>query len=321
MFRVNDIYDKTLVNKVYGLVLAGGGGKGAYQVGVYKALCECGFDDKILGIAGSSVGALNMCLFAQYNVELCEKIWSNIKPNQFIRPDLKYFDLKEGFFGREGLIDIMNRNIDYEKVADSDMSLYATISRYDEMGGGTPDAEYSRLNGKSQEMIQKIMLASSALPVIYEPVRIGDYLYRDGGLTDNFPIEPLYRDGIRNFIVIPLSTTKKIPYEEYPDAEFVVIRPSKDLGDEITGTLDFTSYGAKVRMKLGYADAVRTLTYLHSPESQTTGFENKIAAMAETDYQSIMLEQRVEKSETLIKNDMDKLNSYIDKVMGSFELN
>lgn len=316
-FSIERIYDKTLFDKVYGLVLAGGGGKGAFQVGVYKALWECGLCDRILGIAGSSVGALNMCLFSLNDIELCERIWSDIRPSQFIRPDTKYLDFKEGIFGREGLLEIMDHNIDYERVSDSEMSLYATVSRYNEMGMGTPVAEYFRLNGKSRKMIQDLLLASSALPTIYEPVKIGDSIYRDGGITDNLPIEPLYRDGIRNFIVIPLSAAKKIPYEEYPDADFVVIKPSHDLGDDITGTLDFTSYGAGIRMKLGYEDAVRTLSYFHSPESKQPGFEDKMASMAEAAYKRIIMEQRVVKTEKMIKKDMDKLRDYIEKVTGA----
>ena len=101
-FDKETIYDQSLLDKVYGLVLAGGGGKGAYQAGVFKALWECGLFDRILGIAGSSVGALNMCLFSQEDTELSEEIWKQIRSDQFIRPDVKYLDFKEGIFGREG---------------------------------------------------------------------------------------------------------------------------------------------------------------------------------------------------------------------------
>ena len=316
-FEIEKIYDKSLLDKVYGLVLAGGGGKGAYQVGVYKVLWECGLCDRILGMAGSSVGALNMCLFSLDDIELCETIWKQIRPNQFIRPDVKYLDFKEGIFGREGLLELMDKYIDYDKVSESDMSLYATVSRYDEIGMGIPAAEYFRLNGMSRKMIQDTLLASSALPAIYAPVKIGDFIYRDGGITDNLPIEPLYRKGIRNFIVIPLSPATKIPYEEYPEAEFLVIKPSRSLGDDITGTLDFTGYGARIRMILGYEDAVRTLTYLHSPESGQPGFEDRMAAMAETVYRNIIMEHGAEQVEKLINNDLKKLKSYMEKVTGA----
>src|SRR6266404_2794406 len=63
-----------------GLVLGGGGAKGAYQVGVYKALCEAGIDASAFGcIAGTSVGALNALLFAVKNVEDAEKMWYEMR--------------------------------------------------------------------------------------------------------------------------------------------------------------------------------------------------------------------------------------------------
>ena len=48
------------LSKEYGLVLEGGGARGAYQVGAWKALWEAGV--KIKGMAGTSVGALNGAL-------------------------------------------------------------------------------------------------------------------------------------------------------------------------------------------------------------------------------------------------------------------
>ena len=50
--------------KKIGLVLSGGGAKGAYEVGVWAALEQLGLTGSIDGIIGSSVGALNAVLFA-----------------------------------------------------------------------------------------------------------------------------------------------------------------------------------------------------------------------------------------------------------------
>lgn len=47
-----------------GLVFAGGGGKGAYQIGVWKALIEKGLDKYVTCISGTSIGGLNSALFA-----------------------------------------------------------------------------------------------------------------------------------------------------------------------------------------------------------------------------------------------------------------
>ncbi|WP_176719975.1 patatin-like phospholipase family protein, partial [Brachyspira hampsonii] len=59
-----------------GLVFDGGGGKGAYQIGVWKYLKEVGLDRNIKTVSGASVGALNACLFALDDYNLAEKIWT-----------------------------------------------------------------------------------------------------------------------------------------------------------------------------------------------------------------------------------------------------
>ncbi|HMM69555.1 MAG TPA: patatin-like phospholipase family protein, partial [Gudongella oleilytica] len=53
---------------MYGLVLEGGGAKGSYHVGVYKALLEEGIP--IGGVAGTSIGALNGAMIVQGDFEI-----------------------------------------------------------------------------------------------------------------------------------------------------------------------------------------------------------------------------------------------------------
>lgn len=48
--------------KKLGLVLSGGGGKGSYEIGVWRYLKEIGLDKKISVISGTSVGGLNAAL-------------------------------------------------------------------------------------------------------------------------------------------------------------------------------------------------------------------------------------------------------------------
>ena len=64
------------LSKEYGLVLEGGGAKGAYQIGAWKALREAGI--KIRGVAGTSVGALNGALICMDDLEQAERLWKNI---------------------------------------------------------------------------------------------------------------------------------------------------------------------------------------------------------------------------------------------------
>ena len=69
-----------------GLVFAGGGGKGAYEIGVWKYLREIGFDKHIKVVSGTSIGALNAALFAGSDYETAEKIWLNIDKDKLVSP-------------------------------------------------------------------------------------------------------------------------------------------------------------------------------------------------------------------------------------------
>lgn len=68
------------LEKKYGIVLEGGGAKGAYQIGAWKALREAGV--KIRGIAGTSVGALNGALMCMDELEKAEEIWGSLTYSQ-----------------------------------------------------------------------------------------------------------------------------------------------------------------------------------------------------------------------------------------------
>lgn len=71
-----------------GVVLAGGGAKGAYQVGAWKALEEYGVTKNVSVISGTSVGALNAALFACTDIETQEGIWLNdVGFDTFMAPD------------------------------------------------------------------------------------------------------------------------------------------------------------------------------------------------------------------------------------------
>ena len=58
------------------IVLAGGGSRGAYQIGVWKALRELGIDYQI--VTGASVGALNGAIMVQKDFDLALEMWEKL---------------------------------------------------------------------------------------------------------------------------------------------------------------------------------------------------------------------------------------------------
>ena len=133
-------------------------------------------------------------------------------------------------------------------------------------------------------------------------------MYKDGGLTYNLPIKPLYDLGIRQFVVILLNHQGVVEVDKFPGSSFLIIKPSRDLGDLVTGTLDFTSKGAKVRMDLGYMDAGRAIRF----------FGDKTAPVDEI----TRIELRQFENKQIVDNAMNdadenisKLNNLINKYM------
>lgn len=244
-------------DKTWGIVLSGGGGKGSYQIGALNAVKERLPWINISMISGTSVGALNMVLYMQNKLELSEYIWKSINPSQFLDFDVEMIDFKEGLFARDALISIIDNYINLELVSNSTVNLFATASQY-KVGSDKPRKKYFKLNGKKKEEIKTIILASSAMPYVYEPVIIDGVKYKDGGLVDNIPIQPLHDRGVRNLIVIVVAEDDYIDKKKYGKDELIIIKPSIPIGNLFTGTLDFHGENSAKRIQLGYEDAVRT---------------------------------------------------------------
>lgn len=83
------------MDKGIGLVLGGGGGKGAYQIGVWRAIREFNLENKITAVMGTSVGALNAVLFAENKFDNAEELWNNISQEQFLSSDNSNFKFKD----------------------------------------------------------------------------------------------------------------------------------------------------------------------------------------------------------------------------------
>lgn len=107
-----------------GLVFAGGGGKGSYEIGVWKALRETGLDSEITAVAGTSIGAVNAVMLAMGKYDEAERLWKNIDPLDFI--DL---DPSTGYCDRSGIIRILNDNIDEELLRRSNVRCIVCAAR------------------------------------------------------------------------------------------------------------------------------------------------------------------------------------------------
>ena len=267
-----------------GLVLCGGGGRGAYQIGVWQALNELGLDKYINGVSGTSVGALNAALFACGDIDLAENVWTSLRRQDitdpaetagrvlfgvmnFLGSDNRTIDLPDperaaraGIFSPQGLIGKIEENGVNSCVSGCGMPCFACC-----YNSGTGRAEYFDMSAYPPGRITEILTASTAIPAVFPAKEIDGVFYRDGGLSDNTPIRPLYDIGFRKFIISYLGSISA-DLSEFPDADFLELYPSdkillgKNEGRLLkAGTLDFDGGNAALRIELGRTE---TLEYL-----------------------------------------------------------
>lgn len=260
-----------------GLVLPGGGGKGAYQVGVIKALEELGVRKYIKYVAGTSIGALNTLLFVQGDIEIAEEVWKNISTEKILPIDnldlmkrgimltlgaknlnfvKKYIPsaLQQGNISRDGLLEIADKYLNIDIIQNSDIVSYATCTDIESL-----NAKYFKYNDYDEELVRKIILATSALPAIYEPEEIAGRYYIDGGLVDNIPVQPLYGEGCDLIIVAHLGRECMINKGDYPNTKIIEIFPSYMEEGVLKGTLNFSQETLKSRIRRGYDDTISSL--------------------------------------------------------------
>ena len=159
-----------------GLVLSGGGMRGAAHIGVLRALEEQGI--RTTHIAGSSSGAIVGALHA-YGYD-----WVDIL--EFFRK-IQLWDLKKYALGKPGLIDAEKFYDEFNRILPVDsfdsLKKHLVITATDILMG---TQKYFRTG----EIIRPI-LASAAFPGVFSPVKIGESYYIDGGTLDNFPVESI----------------------------------------------------------------------------------------------------------------------------------
>ena len=263
--------------KKIGLVLTGGGGRGAYQIGVWKALKKAGLEEYIASVSGASVGGLNAALFMQKDLDKAQNIWESISMKKILTPKSESAHRgRWGFFERDGLEKIIDENLDMRCFDDSGYNCWMACVRRDMPNKGIEEVPYTTPIGlkatrkyvygnieyfnlkyvKDDETKKKILLATSAMPLIFPQEEIEGHKYLDGGARllhgDNVPVRPLYEIVKCKVILIVHLTTmdKPVSREEFPNAILYERFPRDNSG----GLLDYSAEGAKKRMDQGFEE-------------------------------------------------------------------
>ena len=265
-----------------GLVLCGGGAKGAYQVGVIRVLEEFGLLDEVQAVAGASIGGINGALFLQYTPDEIEEFWlrcpwssvfsvskENMKRMNQIIDSMNRRQLSP-FFGMMNLVGVANtvdlplKRTGFEKafryylnpslIQSSDIDLYVSCGRMK-----TTERRFFKLNDLSSREMKDALLATTAVPGLYEPVYIEGSYYVDPMKYERAPVRPLLSTDCETIIIVYLDSRSRINQPMIEGKRIIEIFPTKELGNGIYGSFDFRPSVLKYYMELGSEDAYHIL--------------------------------------------------------------
>ena len=245
----------------YGLVLAGGGAKGIYQIGAWKALRE--LEVPLQRVVGTSVGAMNGALVVLDEFDGAVDLWKNMSiekgfqlPEPLRAPDnlfsLRNADILVKELWRHHGLDISPLRRKLEELVDEPRI------RLSPRDFGLVTLETSGRQGrflyKDQIPVGRMMdyiMASAAYPGLKRP-EIDGKKFLDGGLVDNVPVRMLLSRQKDNVIVVNIGDTNLV-HDLDPHLNLIYIRPLDPLGRAFA----FQPETAQRKIDMGWYDTMK----------------------------------------------------------------
>ena len=159
-----------------GIVLSGGGARGAAHLGVLQALSE--LNVCISAISGVSAGAIIGALYAAGHSP--KDILTTLKGRSYFGvTDIAW--LKPGIFSTASLRKALSDLVGADDFAQLKIPLFVTA---------TDMLSQKSVTFSSGKLIDPV-IGSSSVPLVFQPVTFGQYELLDGGMLNNFPVEAL----------------------------------------------------------------------------------------------------------------------------------
>lgn len=177
------------------LVLSGGGGRGAYECGVYKCLEEVGYLPDIL--VGTSIGAINAAAIASgRSAAELEAAWLATRTRDVqrfwrLRPWRSVYDTSPW---RKTL----HRYVDFDALARTERRLLITATELE-------TGQLRIFDNQEMTLTPDHILASCSIPLVYPWTRVGDHHYWDGAVMANTPLVGAIDAGADEILVVLLS--------------------------------------------------------------------------------------------------------------------
>ena len=238
------------------LVLAGGGARGSYQVGVWRALMELDWHPQI--ITGTSVGSLNGAMFVLDQYATARDMWLTIRSQDVMELPEENADLSalHQFLRRvvkEGGMDVTPLEEIVERVLDEDALRRANI-RF-----GLVTVEQRGLKPRELTLdeipagkVKDYLMASAACFPALRAREIDGVKFLDGGYSDNMPTGLAKKMGAEELVCVDLEGVG-ITRPNLTGLPTVMVRSYWELGD----ILHFEPATARRNIELGYHDTLR----------------------------------------------------------------
>lgn len=251
------------------LVLAGGGSKGAYHIGVLMALKE--LDEKVDIITGTSIGALIGCMVAQRETDQVIDLWKRISVSDVIEEGFSLNSMEEMFEDRQQVLRFIKETWKEKRVnIDPLKKLIHESLNYERLMASPIDfglvawnvtnncPEMIKKQEMTKENAENWLLASASCFPAFPICSFDGCEYIDGGYADNCPVELAINMGATELIVVDLNTRVVHPVF-YGRPNIINIRPHEDLGS----FLDFDRDTLDQRILMGYHDTLKAFQKLH----------------------------------------------------------
>lgn len=245
------------------VVLSGGGAKGGYEIGVWKALRRLDIDYDI--VTGTSVGALIGELMVQKDYDKALKLWYFMDYSKVMDIEINgRFSTKKGREeivkkyakgavkgGREltGLKKIVDDLYDDDKFFSSNVD-YGLVTVY--FPSFKP--KYVVKSKLKKDEVKDYLMASSACFPAFKMYKIGKNSFIDGGYYDNLPINLAIKLGAEEVIAVNTGAIGIIRKVKNDKVKVINIKPKNDIGN----FLAFEKKYARRAIAFGYNDAMKT---------------------------------------------------------------
>jgi len=248
------------------LVLSGGGGRGAYECGVYKYLEAIGYEPDIL--VGTSIGAINAAAIASgRSAAELEEAWLSTQTSDVHR----FWRLKpwRSLYDTTPWRQTLRRYIDFDALPQTDNRLLIAATELE-----TGDLRF--FDNREQDLTPDHILASSSIPLVYPWTEVNGRHYWDGAVMANTPMAGAIDAGADEIIVVLLSPIGEREIEP-PRSPWHALTVILDLALSATFENDAKQIDAVNRLVMANLDdAHRYITYHVVAPSQATGLRRII---------------------------------------------